>query len=186
MMENKRKRTFKRARAISTLMATILMIVVTLVAGLAVMGYTLGWFRTTQVATLDASQTRVYVDLGTGKGMLIMTIKNTGTGDARIANVEIFGETTATITFTAGPKPTIAWGTKTLDGNFTGSTGVGLDPSNNLVIPAGGQVSLRFNFDGSTNKITDVFNVGVRYRAVINPPAGGGAATDFTITPEGY
>jgi hypothetical protein len=166
----------------------IFLIGLAIVVAALVIGMVMGWFKgASSIQAIDASGTKVYVEQSTGKGKILLSIKNAGTSTLRLGNITIDGVVSARIYFTtAGSKTTIAWSGKTLDGTLWGSSSsVAIGTGNTLIVPPSATVTLEFTFDGSANqKLTDIVTVGNSYHAVIYPAAGAGSPHDFTILVE--
>jgi len=187
-----RLRKFKRGtRGVSPLISMIFLIGLAIVVAVLVIGMVMGWFKgASSIQAIDASGTKVYVEQSTGKGKILLSIKNAGTSTLRLGNITIDGVVSARIYFTTGPpsKTTIAWSGKTLDASppFWGSSSsVAIGTGNTLIVPPSATVTLEFTFDGSASqKLTDIVAVGNSYHAVIYPAAGAGSPYDFTFLTE--
>ena len=165
----------------------VFLIGLAIVVSVLVIGMVMGWFKgASSIQAIDASGTKVYVEQSTGKGKILLSIKNAGTSTLRLGNITIDGVVSARIYFTtAGSKTTIAWSSKTLDGTLWGSSSsVAIGTGNTLIVPPSATVTLEFTFDGSANQLTDIVAVGNSYHAVIYPAAGAGAPYDFTFLVE--
>lgn len=203
----KKPRHLRNKKAVSPLIATVLLVGIAIVASVLVAGWTMGWFRGAGGAVLDGSQTRIYIDPATGKGKIHLHIANSGTGSASIRAVNITGEKTVIITFdttTAGSyKPAVTaptgytWGTSDVTISLAGSTpGVAISDDDSvganlgvLNLPANSYADIVLEFTSTTanHNLNGVFNLGGSYRGTFWPKAGTGASpTDFTVRIESY
>jgi hypothetical protein len=111
------------------------------------------------------------VNLGNGSGTIYLTLKNSGGGTLQLSNLIIDGKTTLNITGVNGI-PQLKWGTHTINGTFTATSPLAGVSGNSILIPSGQVTTLKFTFDGSTNKLTDVLDIGVNYSGVAFPLSG--------------
>jgi flagellin-like protein len=182
-------RLLKSRRAISPLIATVLLLGLTIVTGVLVIGMTTDWFRgASNIEAVDTSKTMAYMDQSTGKGKLIIVLKNTGTSPLRLYRIAISCKIDpATITFDGiGNVPQVSNSTVVATGSLYGSsTSVAIITSGStkiLIIPSGQTATIEFSFTGGTNsKMTDLFNVGGSYRAMIYSASGAGGVHSFTF-----
>jgi flagellin-like protein len=87
----------KLNKAISPILATVILIAVTLVIAIGVIGWIMGIW-----GTFGATETiQVFPDSSISGGTLTLHIKNTGTASAVIYKIEVVGLTTLTGTVTA-------------------------------------------------------------------------------------
>ncbi len=203
----KKLRSSGNKKAVSPLIATVLLVGIAIVTSVLVAGWVYGWFRGAGGAVLDASQTRIYLDTATGKGKIQYHIVNSGTGSASIRAINITGDQKFIVTFdttTAGSyKPMLTvpsgytWGTSEVTVSLVGSTpsvAIINDPSIGanlgvLNLPANSYADIVLEFTSVTanHNLAGVFILGSSYRGTIWPKTGTGASpTDFTIRVESY
>ena len=90
----------KLNKAISPILATVILIAVTLVIAIGVIGWIMGIW-----GTFGATETiQVFPDSSISSGTLTLHIKNTGTASAVIYKIEVVGLTT--VTFVSGTSTT--------------------------------------------------------------------------------
>jgi len=179
----------KSKKAISPLIATVLLVGLTIVTGVLVYGMVTDWFRgASNIEAIDASKTMAYQDQLSGKGKLIIILKNTGTSALRLYRIAISCKIEpATITFDGtGSVPQISNTTVVLTGALYGSSSsVAIITSGSakiLIIPPGQTATIEFSFDGTANKkMIDLFDVGGSYRATIYSAPGTGGVTSFVF-----
>ena len=112
------------------------------------------------------------VNLGDGSGTIYLTLKNSGGGTLQLSSLTIDGKVILNITGVNGI-PHLKWGTThDIDGTFTATSPMAGVSGNSILIPSGQTTTLKFTFDGSTNKLTDVFDIGVTYSGVAFPLNG--------------
>jgi flagellin-like protein len=88
----------KLNKAISPILATVILIAVTLVIAIGVIGWIMGIW-----GTFGATETiQVFPDSSISSGTLTLHIKNTGTASAVIYKIEVVGLGTASITTVIG------------------------------------------------------------------------------------
>jgi hypothetical protein len=188
----------RQKRAVSTLMATLLIAGLTIGLAIIVAGITTGWFRGTGGGVLDASQTRVYFDPSTGKGKIQIHIANTGTGSAQIRSINITAESPIQIVFDASDPDSSKWKPKTYaptgkvdsvavivgSSASVGLTKIGTSNYAALNLPSTSHVDIviEYNSATKTENLDGVVRLGSTYRGTIWPVAGTGASpTDFTV-----
>lgn len=200
-------RHLRNRRAISPLIATVLLLGIAIVASIGVAGWVFGWFRGTGGAVLEGIQSRVYFDPATGKGKIHLRIANTGTGSAQIRAINITGEQSINIVFdTSGspyvPKPEAPEGkTWTLNTHYrvalvgsvptvaiTDDDSVGTDlGALNLPANSWADIVLKWTSTTAENNLAGMLTLGATYRGTIWPKTGTGASpTDFTVRIESY
>lgn len=173
------------------MIATVMLLGLTIVTAVLVYGLTTDWFRgASQIEAIDASKTTAYIDQSTGKGKLLIVLRNTGTSALRLQKITLqcIADPT-TITFDGGDEynlPMISGGNVATTGSKYGSSGsVAIIDSSGvkiLVVPAGQTATVEFNFTGeATSKMTDLFNVGGSYRATVYSAPGAGGVYSFTF-----
>jgi FlaG/FlaF family flagellin (archaellin) len=179
----------KSKRAIATLMATILMIGITLVSAFLIYAMVSGWFGgASQIESIDTSKTLVYMDPSTGKGKIILVLRNTGTSSLRIQKIALHCKIDpSTITFdggTGGKSPQITNGTAvtgTLSGSSSSVSIITQGTTKILYIPPGQSATIELPY---TSGMTSLFDIGATYRATIYSAPGAGGITSFTFTIE--
>lgn len=197
----------RNKKAVSPLIATVLLVGIAIVASVLVAGWTMGWFRGAGGAVLDGSQTRIYLDPASGKGKIHLRIANVGTSSALIRAINITGEKNVIVTFdttTAGSyKPAVTaptgytWGTADMTVSLVGSTpGVAISDDDSigtnlgvLNLPANSWADIVLEFTSTTanHNLNGVFSLGGSYRGTVWPKTGTGASpTDFTVRVEAY
>lgn len=185
----------KSRKAISPLIATILLLGLTIVTGVLVIGLVTGWFRgASNIESIDASKTLVYLDQSTGKGKLLMILKNTGTSTLRLYRIGISCKIDpATITFTGSNgaqisnTTVIVTGTNNVYGSSGSVTTIASGSQYHLIIPPGQTATIELTFIGplgTTSDMTRLFDVGGSYRATIYSAATAGGITSFTFNVE--
>lgn len=192
-------------RAVSPLIATVLLIGIAIVASVAVAGWTFGWFRGTGGAVLEGMQSRVYFDPATGKGKIQLRIANTGTGSAQIRAINITSG--IAILFDTSDSPYVpkpegpddkTW---TLDTHYTVAL-VGSSPTVaitdddavgedlgvlNLPMNSWADIIVEWTSTTAENNLTGLLTLGGSYRSTIWPKTGTGTSpTDFTVRVESY
>ncbi len=172
----------KSKKAISPLIATVLLLGLTIVTGVLVIGMVTNWFRgASNIEAIDASKTMVYLDQTYGKGKILMILKNTGTSTLRLYRIGISCKIDPSyIAFTASGAQ-ITNGT-TVTGLIYGSSGsvttVLSGSQYNLFIPPGQTATIELTY---TSGMTALFDVGNSYRATIYSAATAGGITSFVF-----
>ena len=175
-MSSKKRFGLRRRRGLSRVITEVIIIVIVLgacaLAGLYFTG-TLSSLIGGSNPVLMVEAASSSVNLGNGSGTIYLTLKNSGSGTLQLSSLTIDGKTNITITGVGGI-PRLAWGTGDhhINGTFTASSPLAGVSGNSILIPSGQVTTLKFTFDGSTNKLTDVLDIGVNYSGVAFPLSG--------------
>jgi flagellin-like protein len=103
----------KRRKAISPVLATVILIAITLIAAIAIAGFVFGLFGSfTSSANVSATALACYTNPGNHTAYCELNVQNTGTSNAAVtaASIKIAGITTAVATFNPAVPATITAG----------------------------------------------------------------------------
>jgi len=189
---NRILRRFRKRKGVSQLIVTVLLMVISIVLAIVFYGMVNNWWGgASQIFAIDTTGTKVYMEQTSGSGRIILVIKNAGTATVQLGQIKIVGtkNTGGFVTIGFGTTPTFNYtggaGTVSINGELWGSSSSVAISNKALVIPAGQTASIEIWFDGTTYKMTDVFDVGRSYHATVYPLAQtGGKIYDFVITVE--
>jgi hypothetical protein len=174
MSKHGRFRLRTKRRGLSRVITEVIMVVVVLgavaLAGLYFTG-TLSSLIGGSNPVLMVEAASSSIDLGDGSGTVYFTLKNSGGGTLQLSKLEIDGKITFNITGVDGA-PHLKWETSDVTGTFTATSSMAGVSGNTILIPSGQATTLKFTFDGTTNKLTDVLDIGVSYSGVAFPLNG--------------
>ncbi len=91
------KRNPARRKGISPILATIILIVITVVAGVMLYGFVTGFFSSSATANNANLETSLVIPSGASQGTFTLTVKNAGTTDIKTINVTLYSPSGATI-----------------------------------------------------------------------------------------
>jgi hypothetical protein len=166
-----------RRRGVSRVVTEVIMVVIVLGAAALVGLYFTGTLSSliggsNPVLMVEAASSSI--DLGKGSGTVYFTLRNSGGGTLQLSSLTIDGKANITITGVGGV-PHFKWGTGTgndIPGTFTATSTMAGVSGNTILIPSGQSTTLKFTFDGTTHKLTDVMDIGVSYSGVAFPLNG--------------
>jgi len=188
----KSRKALRGKRAVSHLMAVMLIMVITLVLGGALYALIIGVFSgVSRNYNVETTGSVISVDVATGDAMFLLNFRNIGTSPLRVDNIKIYANHTITILFDGTTKKPNINCTGVLSSDVAGSLygsspSVAVTSDSVLNIPSGQVVSLEFRTSGTTDgDMSKALELGATYNGMLYQVTSGGPAISLKFTVEG-
>jgi hypothetical protein len=130
---------------------------------------------------LSVEGTSSGLNLSQGTGTIYITVKNIGSGQLFLYNLTISGKVPFTVGVLSNGTVTLTWNpSHSIHGTWRASTGTAGVVGSQILVPGGESVTMTFVFT-SSDKFTDIIDVGATYSGIALPTTGRPIAFHFSM-----